>query len=183
MAKKNKKNHHLKKRGDVWYFEAMVRGKRIKKALSGSITESRRLRDEYIKEIKFYGDIQRNEPVKESKLFGEVAQQWAEIMSQKVKSSTLKDYRCAMNHYILPRFRNVPITDIDFLDVEEFRSKLKCTNKRKNNVFVPMRSVMKFALKAGLIDKNPMNLIGKSFFAGFIPVALSHIFCQNSIIP
>jgi len=159
MAKKNKKDHHLKKRRDVWYFEAMVRGKRIKKALSGSITESRRLRDKYMKEINFYGDIQRNEPAKESKLFGEVAQQWVKIMSQKVKSSTLKDYRGAMNHYILPRFGNLPIKDIVFLDVEEFRSKLKCSNKRKNNVFVPMRSLMRFALKAGLIDKNPMDLI------------------------
>ena len=161
MAKKNKnkKDHHLKKRGDVWYFEAMVRGKRIKKALSMSITEARRLRDDYINEINLYGSIKKDEPVKESKLFGEVAQQWAEIMSQKVKSSTLKDYRGAMNHYILPRFGNVPITDIDFLDVEEFRSKLKCSNKRKNNVFVPMRSLMRFALKAGLIDKNPMDLV------------------------
>ena len=159
MAKKNKKNHHLKKRGDVWYFETMIRGKRIKKALSMSITEARRLRDDYMNEINLYGSIKKEEPVKETKLFGEVAQQWAEIMSQKVKSSTLKDYRCAMNHYILPRFGNMPIKDIDFLDVEEFRSKLKCTNKRKNNVLVPMRSVMKFALKAGLIDKNPMGLI------------------------
>ncbi len=161
MAKKNKnkKDHHLEKREDVWYFEAMVRGKRIKKALSGSITESRRLRDKYLKEISVYGNIQINEPVKETKLFGEVAQQWAEIMSQKVKSSTLKDYRGAMNYYILPRFGNVPINDIDFLDVEEFRSKLKCSNKRINNVLVPMRSLMKFALRAGLIDKNPMDLV------------------------
>jgi len=159
MAKKNKKDHHLKKRNDVWYFEAMVRGKRIKKALSRSITEARRLRDKYLKEISVYGDIQRNEPVKEAKLFGEVAQQWVKIMPQKVKSSTLKDYRGAMNYYILPRFGNVPIKDIDFLDIEEFISEMKCSNKRKNNVLVPMRSLMKFSLKAGLIDKNPMNLI------------------------
>lgn len=159
MAKKNKKDHHLKKRGDVWYFETMVGGKRIKKALSMSITEARRLRDDYINEINLYGSIKKEEPVKETKLFGEVAQQWAEIMSQKVKSSTLKDYRGAMNHYILPKFGNMAITDIDFLDVEEFRSKLKCSNKRKNNVFVPMRSLMRFALKAGLIDKNPMDLV------------------------
>ncbi len=157
--KKNKKDHHLEPRGDVWYFEVMVRGKRIKKALSGSITESRRLRDKYLKEISVYGDIQRNEPVKETKVFGEVAEQWVKIMSQKVKSSTLEDYRDAMNYYILPRFGNVPINDIDFLNVEEFRSEMKCSNKRKNNVLVPMRSVMKFALKAGLIDKNPMDLI------------------------
>ena len=159
MAKKNKKNHHLEQRGDVYYFRAMVDGKRYHEALSKSITEARRLRDKYLKEMSMYGNIQINEPVKETKLFGEVAQQWAEIMSQKVKSSTLKDYRGAMNYYILPRFGNVPINDIDFLDVEEFRSKLKCSNKRINNVLVPMRSLMKFALKAGLIDKNPMDLI------------------------
>ena len=127
MAKKNKKDHHLKKRRDVWYFEAMVRGKRIKKALSGSITDARRLRDKYLKEISLLGDIQKNEPIKESKLFGEVAQQWAKIMSQKVKSSTMKDYRGAMNYYIRPKFGNVPINDIDFLDIEEFRSTMKCS--------------------------------------------------------
>jgi integrase len=159
MAKKNKKDHHLKKRRDVWYFEAMVRGKRIKKALSGSITDARRLRDKYLKEISLLGNIQRNEPVKESKSFGEVAQQWAKIMSQKVKSSTMKDYRGAMNYYILPKFGNAPIIDIDFLDIEEFRTEMKCSNKRKNNVLVPMRSLMKFAFRAGLIDKNPMDLV------------------------
>jgi len=159
MAKKNKKDHNLDKREDVWYFVAMVNGKRIKKALSRSITEARRLRDKYLKEISVYGGIQRDEPVKETKLFGEVAQQWVKIMLQKVKSSTLKDYRGAMNYYILPRFGNVPIKDIDFLDVEEFRSEMKCSSKRKNNVLVSMRSLMKFALRAGLIDKNPMSLI------------------------
>jgi integrase len=157
--KKNKKDHHLKKRNDVWYFEVMVRGKRIKKALSMSITEARRLRDDYINGINLYGSIKKEEPVKETKLFGEVAQQWAKIMSQKVKSSTLKDYRGAMNYYILRRFGNVPIKDIDFLDVEEFRSEMKCSSKRKNNVLVPMRSLMKFALRAGLIDKNPMDMV------------------------
>jgi integrase len=157
MAKN--KNHHLEKRGDVWHLITMVRGKRIKKALSGSITDARRLRDKYLKEISLLGDIQRNEPLKESKLFGEVAQQWAKIMSQKVKSSTMKDYRGAMNYYILPKFGNVPINDIDFRGVEEFRSAMKCSNKRKNNVLVPMRSLMKFAFRAELIDKNPMDLV------------------------
>lgn len=159
MAKKNKKEHHLKERGNVWYFVAMVNGKRIKKALSGSITEARRLRDKYLKEISVYGDIQGKKPVKETKLFGEIAQQWVKIMPQKVKSSTLKDYRGAMNYYILPRFGNVPIDDIDFLEIEEFRSDMKCTNKRKNNVLVPMRALMKFALRAGLIDRNPMDMV------------------------
>jgi integrase len=159
MANKSKKDHHLEKRGDVYYFLAMVNGRRIKKSLSKSILEARRLRDDYVREINLHGDIKRREPVKETKLFGEVAQQWAKLTAEKVKSSTMKDYRCAMNHYILPKYGNVAINEIDFLDVEEFRSDLKCTNKRKNNVLVPMRAVMKFALRARLIDRNPMELV------------------------
>jgi integrase len=92
-------------------------------------------------------------------LFGEVAQQWVKIMTQEVKSSTLDDYPGAMNHHILPKFGNVPISEIAFAEVEEFRSKMKCSNKRKNNVLVPMGSVMTFALKARLIDRNPMDLV------------------------
>jgi len=61
MAKKNKKDHHLEERENVWYFVAMEKGKRIKKALSASITEARRIRDKYLKEISVYGDIQRSE--------------------------------------------------------------------------------------------------------------------------
>ena len=60
MAKKNKKDHHLEKREDVWYFVAMVNGKRVKKALSRSITEARRLRDDYINEINLYGFIKKD---------------------------------------------------------------------------------------------------------------------------
>lgn len=153
------KNHHLEKIGSVWYFMKMVHGERIKKPLSSSITEARRERDRLLKEILIYGNIQESQPVPDTKLFGEVAEQWAKIKAKKVKSSTLKDYRGAMNYYVLPRFGNVPIADIGYLDVEEFVCGLNCSNKRINNVLVPMRSLLKFALKAGLIDKNPMDLV------------------------
>ncbi len=157
MAKKM--NHHLTRRGDVWYLNVMVRGKRIKKALSRSITKARELRDEDLEQIRIHGDIQRPEPSREVKLFGEVAKQWVKIKDRKVKSSTLTDYRGAMNYYILPKFGNTPIHEISYLDVEVFISELKCSNKRINNILVPMRSLMKFALKASLIDRNPMDLI------------------------
>lgn len=157
MAKKM--NHHLTRRGDVWYLNVMVRGKRIRKALSRSITKARELRDEDLEQIRIHGDLQQPEPAREVKLFGEVAKQWVKIKDRKVKSSTLTDYRGAMNYHILPHFGDTPIHEIGYLDVEVFISELKCTNKRINNILVPMRSLMKFALKAGLIDKNPLDLI------------------------
>ena len=158
MAKTDK-NHHLRKRGDVWYFETMVDGRRIKKALSTSVTEARRRRDEYLREIAIHGGIRKEQAPKDTKVFGEVAQQWVKIMRKKVKTSTMTDYRRTLNYHILPRFGNAPIADITYLDVEEFTSDLTCSPKRINNILVPMRSVMRFALKAGLIDNNPMAMV------------------------
>ena len=152
MAKN--KNHHLRKRRDIWYFEAMVKGKRIKRALSASVTEARDRRDALLRDIAIHGDIDREEIPIAIKVFGEVAQQWVKIMRKKVKTSTLTDYRNTMNYHILPRFGNVSMADITYLDVEEFISELECSHKRINNTLVPMRSLMKFALKAGLIEKT-----------------------------
>jgi hypothetical protein len=143
-----KKNHHLVRRGDAWYLVATVGGRRLKKALSSSVTKARRLRDEYLEQVRITGDIQKPEPAKPCPLFGEVAQKWAKVKEKKVKSSTLKDYRSAMNIYVLPRFGNVPIDKISYGDVEVFISELKCSAKRINNILViPLspNSILNFA--------------------------------------
>ena len=137
----------------------MSNGKRIRKALSTSVIEARRQRDDYLKDIRQSGDIQKPEPPAVTMLFGEVAKKWVTIASKKVKSSTLKDYRGAMNYYILPQFGNAPINNISYLEIEEFISKLTCSPKRINNILVPMRAVFSFAIKAGLIENNPMSLV------------------------
>lgn len=162
MAKK--KNHHLEQRGNTWYLIAMIDGKRVRKALSNSVTEARRLRDQYLKEIDIYGEIKSLKPVSISDtegelLFGEVSEKWVAVVTKKIKSSTLRDYKSAMNTYILPQFGNTPITQISFLDIEAFMAGLTCTPKRINNILVPMRAVMKFALRAEIIEKNPMELV------------------------
>jgi integrase len=154
MAKN--KNHHLEKRGKVWYLVAMVNGKRIKKALAQSITDARRLRDEYLNEIRLNGDIPRPQPEADNLLFGDVVWDWAKKKVKRVKSSSWRDYRSSMNGHILPRFGNVPIRDITCYDVEEFVDSLTCGNKRKNNILVPMRDVFKHAAKGGLVEKNIM---------------------------
>jgi integrase len=154
------KNHHLFKRGDTWYFRMQKNGKWIKKSLSTSVTEARRLRDEYLKEIMVYGDIQKPQVVQdEGLLFGEVAKEWIEIKSREIKSSTLRDYRSSMNYHILPRLGNLPIKDIGYLEIKRLIATLTCSGKRLQNVMVPMREVFKFAQLAGFIDKNPMSLV------------------------
>ncbi|MBW2076243.1 MAG: site-specific integrase [Deltaproteobacteria bacterium] len=158
MAKN--KNHHLFKRKDTWYFRKKVSGELIKKALGESVTEARKLRDQYLKEILIYGDIQQPEPVNDSgPLFGELAKEWIKIKEKEIKSSTLRDYRSSMNYHILPGLGNIPIEDIGYLDIKKFVGKLSCSAKRINNVLVPLRSLFEFAQLSEFIEKNPMDLV------------------------
>jgi len=160
IAMARNKNHHLFKRGDTWYFRVRKNGTLIRRSLSSSITEARRLRDEYLEEIRIYGEIQRPQIENDrGPLFGEVAKRWAKIKSKQVKASTMRDYRSAMNLYVLPRFGNCYIREISYLDVEEFKTDLDCTPKRINNILVPMRSVFTMAYKEGIIKDNVMSKV------------------------
>ena len=164
MARNN--NHHLKKIGSSWYFVKMVNGKRIKKALSESVTEARGLRDQYVKEILIYGEIQEPQPEDTSgPLFGELATELIKIKEKEIKSSTLQDYKSSMNYHILPLFGNTPIEDIGYRDIKRFVANLSCSSKRINNVLVPLRSLFEYAHLSGFIEKNPMHLV-KSVKAG-----------------
>jgi hypothetical protein len=160
MTMAKNKDHNLVQRGDTWYLQKVVNGRRLKKALSKSVTEARRLRDQFLQEIAQHGRIvDKADTAPHQVLFGEVAQSWAKITPKRVKKCTFRDYRSAMNYYILDRFGNLPISDISFLDIEEFLAELECSNKRKNNVLVPMRGVFKLAMRAGYIEKDPMELV------------------------
>lgn len=154
------KNHHMILRENTWYFVSKVNGRRIRKALSQSVTEARRIRDEYIREIKLNGDIRNIQQTDDAgPLFGEVVEKWVKVMIKKIRPSTMIDYKSAMNFYLLPRFGNTLITDITYLDVEEMVSDLECSAKRVNNILVPLRSVFKLAYKCKYIKENLMLLV------------------------
>jgi integrase len=159
MAVKNL-NHHLVLRGVTWHFVTKVKRKKVRKALSQSISEARQLRDELLREVVLHGDIPTRRPQNgPGPLFGEMAKEWVEIIKKEIKKSTLTDYRYSMNRYVLPRFGNVLIGEINYLDIRKFVSELTCSPKRINNVLVPMRSVLKMAFLSGIIEKNPMDRV------------------------
>jgi integrase len=153
MAKN--KNHHLCNRGGVWYFR--MKGQRFSLHTT-SVTTARELRDQHYRDMLAHGHIPRQE-TKEVLLFGELAVKCFELKKGKLKKSTLKDYRNNMNNYILPRFGNIPVDQIGYLDIESFISELKLKNKRIINMLVPIRNVFRLALKAEIIEKNPMDLL------------------------
>jgi integrase len=160
MAKKN--NHHLYQdtNSEIWYFQKKVKGvsKPYKFSLeTTSVVEARRKRDEYLKQIEIHGHIPNAEVnnFSEAMVFGEVAQQWSEIVKNRLEETTFNNYRKVMNIHVLPWFGNMPIEAISSLDIEKFISKLNCCSKTKQNILTPLRVVMKFAKKHKIIQSNP----------------------------
>lgn len=163
MAKKM--NHHLYQDKDtgIWYFRKKVRGMPAPYKFSletKAVGEARQRRDIYLDEIRRYGFIQKHDqseavPLPDDVVFGQVAQQWAEIAKTKVEASTFDHYQRVMNNQILPYFGNMPIASITGLHLEVFISKMTCGSKTKMNVLTPMRLVMKFAKKHKIIQVNP----------------------------
>jgi integrase len=151
------RNRNLVKRGDVWYFRLRKGKQVIRESLSRSVTEARRLRDDLLKDMALYGDVRKQKiDDDQNPLFGELAEKWYRIRSKQIKASTMRDYKSAMNLYILPHFGNSPIKGISYLDVEEFKTELDLSAKRINNILVPMRSVFTMAFKEGIIRDNVM---------------------------
>jgi integrase len=158
MTKPKDKNRYLTKRGKKWYFYKRTKSGWIRKALSTSVAEARLLRDQYLERLESYGNLQSDDKEKDM-LFGELAERWAKITKKKVKKSTYQGYVVTMNAFILPRFGNVPIKEIRYIDIEEFIAELDCSNKRINNIPVPVRGVFKLAYRSGFMEKNIMEMV------------------------
>jgi integrase len=151
------KNQYMVQRGKVWYFR-LRRGKQvIRKALSTSVIEARRMRDDLLKQMSLQQDIRSPQTIQgETPLFSELVETWQKISPTWIKSSTMRDYKSSLNLYTLPRFGNRPIRDISYLDLEEFKAGLNLSAKRINNILVPMRSVFTMAFKEGILKDNVM---------------------------
>jgi len=165
MAKNDKCN--LKKRGDIWYFIASKNGKRYHEALCSNLRDAKKMRDDFLYELKQYGYLIKEKPIAVDSsvgglLFGEVAKIWVGIQSARVKKGDLKessldDYKSSMNLHVLPRFGNVPVNNVTASDIDDFALSLPCSKKRSNNVLVPVRSMFKMAKKRKLVSENIME--------------------------
>ena len=85
MANKDRLNHHIISNGyGVWYFRFKIRnGRNYKFSLkTKNVGSARKLRDQYIAEIRQHGRILESEP--EANTFGEVAQEWVDWKRTKI---------------------------------------------------------------------------------------------------
>ena len=149
------KYHHLFKRNGTYYFRKG--GTRF--SLETTVgKEALKKRNKLLEHYRLYGTFVFTDQ-EDTPTFGRVTKEWAKIHEKKVKYSTWRDYRSAMNERVLPVFKDIPIKEITYMDVERFKAALTCGAKRVNNILVPMRSVFRMAYKIGYVQDNVMDKV------------------------
>jgi integrase len=151
-----KQDRYLYKRGNTFYFRKKHNGIIFKRSLNTTHKQTAKdLRNFYLCNLVEYGQLDVPEE-KKSITFGEVTKEWAPIHKTEVQPSTWRDYVSSVNGHILPEFKDVPIRTISYADVKKFRSSLKVSSKRANNIMVPMKSIFDFAYNQGIVRDNVM---------------------------
>ncbi|MBF0427233.1 MAG: site-specific integrase [Magnetococcales bacterium] len=73
--------------------------------------------------------------------------------------STFRDYESAARHHLIPALGHLQLKHLTAAQVRAWISTLTISNKRINNVLVPLRGMLKDAFADGIIDKDPMARI------------------------
>jgi len=87
----------------------------------------------------------------------DVLNTWIRRASQKCELSTLRDYRSALKTHLIPSFGKICLSDFNTSYIYDWIETLNISNKRINNVLVPLRQALKEAMYDGLIDRSPID--------------------------
>jgi integrase len=82
---------------------------------------------------------------------------WLKRAQSRCQPSTLRDYASAIHHHLIPTFGDLTIDELTALKVKEWLSELSCSNKRKNNILIPLRQLYDEMYHDEIIEKNPLD--------------------------
>lgn len=82
---------------------------------------------------------------------------WLQRAQSRCQPSTLRDYESAVCHHLIPTFGELTIDELTALKVKEWLAELPCSNKRKNNILIPLRQLYDEMYHDEIIAKNPLD--------------------------
>ena len=89
----------------------------------------------------------------------EALKDWLKRNESKYELSTLHGYNSAIFHHLIPQFGAFKIAELSVIQIKEWLAKLTCSNKRKNNILIPLRRLYEEMYLDEIIDKNPLDRI------------------------
>lgn len=81
---------------------------------------------------------------------------WLKAIQLRCQPSTIKDYNSIVYTHLIPAFGHLALSDLSAELVNNWIMTLGISNKRINNVLIPLRQVFKDALFDDLIERDPM---------------------------
>lgn len=89
----------------------------------------------------------------------EALKSWLITAQKNHAFSTVRDYESSVYYHLIPRFGHFTLDEITRSDIQTWMDSLKISNKRINNILIPLRQVLDLAYRDEMIEKNPMALI------------------------
>jgi len=164
----------VRSRGDSIQLDFQYRGVRCRETLkipptSANLKFAQRKRETILFEIE-KGTFRYSEHFPKSrraKLFGEtesipISDALDRYLDSKFRScepSSYRTYKSAVEQHLRPTFGALPISELTTGAVQEWIAGLTISNKRINNVLIPLRGICADAFIDGLIPRDPMARI------------------------
>ncbi len=89
----------------------------------------------------------------------EALTEWLRRIQPNCQASTLRDYHSAVYHHLIPTFGDGVINDLTVTQIKSWLAGLSISNKRKNNILIPLRQVYADLYADEVIDRNPLDRI------------------------
>lgn len=91
-----------------------------------------------------------------NKTIAQALDEYLQAARRTCEMSTWKNYKSAIEHHLKPTFGHIRLVDISSSEIKNWIGTLTITNKRINNVLIPLRTILNDAFADGLIDRNPI---------------------------
>lgn len=101
----------------------------------------------------------RNGSRASSQTVSDALDDFLEACRRTCEHSTWRDYRSAVEFHLKPTFGALLMRDITAAAVKAWVGGLTISNKRINNILIPLRAVLGDAFADGLIDRNPVDRV------------------------
>lgn len=87
--------------------------------------------------------------------------EWFKRIEKKCAASTVKDYISIIDHSLIPEFGAYKLDELRPGDVKNWMVKLQETisNKRINNILIPLRQAFREAYEDEIIESNPLSRV------------------------
>lgn len=133
----------------------LLHAERLKASIQHAVALGRFRYADFFPDSKYaqYGGRSSNRTI------ADALDEFVELTRRTKEHATWRDYHGIVEHHLKPKFGSLPLRDITSVEVRTWLATLAVSNKRRNNILIPLRAVMGDAFDDGVIERNPVDRV------------------------